>query len=272
MYVFLEAVFILLLMRLGPAKTHTASGAANSPYQSLWQLLTRFAHTRAHKSPSPPSGAVAALGPFLQGTPRACPLQKAWGWEEGTKLIFSLALALQGSSRYSGGRFNDPLRPCFPPPRQLREALGHTSVEEGGNEPLQRRQQEEEGRREGTREGTKQGREETGQVTPRWVAPARRARSGRQEQGGHARQWEGGSGHRRGAGHRPGFRPGAAGQGRQGKPQQRASSLCLPSAYSQHQRAGVVAAPGARLCSARDLSVCPSACPLASHSFSSRPA
>lgn len=148
MYVFLEAVLTLLLVQLGTTKTHTASGAANSPYQSLWQLLTRFAHTRTHKSPPPPSGAVAALGPFLRGTPRACPLRRAWGWEEGTKLI-SLALALQGSSRHSGGRFNDPLRPCFPPPRQLREALGHTSGQRGGKEPLERRQQEEEGRREG---------------------------------------------------------------------------------------------------------------------------
>lgn len=116
-----------------------------------------------------------------------------------------------------------------------------------------------EGGQEGGHEG---GRKETGQVTPRWVAPALRARSGRQERGGHARQWEGGSGHRRGAGHRPRFRPGAAEQGRQGKPRQaRRPSLSLHSASSRHPRAGVVAAPGARLCSAGDLSVCPSARP-----------
>lgn len=96
----------------------------------------KHTHRETHRSPSPPSGAVAALGPFFGGTQWSCSPRKTWGWEEGMKLVFSLALPLQGSCRHSGERFNDPLRPCFPPPRQLREALGHTSGERVGNEPL----------------------------------------------------------------------------------------------------------------------------------------
>lgn len=88
-------------------------------------------HKHAHKSPSPPSGAVAALGPFLRGMPRACPLRKAWEWDEGMKLVLSPTLALPGSSRHSGGRFNDLLRPCSPRPGSSGR-LSVTRVGSGG--------------------------------------------------------------------------------------------------------------------------------------------
>lgn len=116
MFVILEAVLTLLLMQLGPAKTHTASGAANSPYQSLWQLLTRFTHTHPQITLSTETSCSCPGTLSPQDSPSLSPPESLGGGKRGMKLPFPLALALQGSPRHSGGRFNDPLRPCSPRP------------------------------------------------------------------------------------------------------------------------------------------------------------